>query len=90
MGWWKVQGTNDLVGDDPFSLLRNAAIAVAEAYYEQCERPPTRSEWERLIRDAVQPIRDLESTSTHRRCAGRAERRAHRGGDQRIATPQLR
>ena len=36
----------------------------AEAYYEHCERPPTRTEWERLFRDAVQPMQDLESTST--------------------------
>jgi hypothetical protein len=63
MGWWKVQGTNDLVGDEAFSLLRNAAIAVAAAYHEQCARPPTRSEWERLLQDAVQPIESLESTS---------------------------
>ena len=63
MGWWKVQGTNDLVGDEAFSLLRNAAIAVAAAYHQQCARPPSRAEWERLFRAAVQPIESLESTS---------------------------
>ena len=62
MGWWKAQGTDDLVGDEVFSLLRNAALAVAAAYQSHCARPPTRSEWERLLREAVQPIESLEGT----------------------------
>jgi hypothetical protein len=32
MGWWKVSGTDDVVGDEVYSLLRNAALAVASEY----------------------------------------------------------
>jgi hypothetical protein len=28
LGWWKVQGTDDLVGDDVFALMRDAAEEV--------------------------------------------------------------
>ncbi len=64
MGWWKVEGSEDVVGDEVFSELRNAALAVAARYEEQCGRPPTRSEWERLITDAMQPLESLESPTT--------------------------
>jgi hypothetical protein len=62
MGWWKVQATDDVVGDEVFSLLRNAAVAVAAAYQREFERPPTRTEWERLVRDAIEPVENLESS----------------------------
>jgi hypothetical protein len=63
MGWWKVQGTEDVVGDDVFSVLREAALAVRAEYQKSFGRSPTRSEWERLMREAVEPIEDLESAS---------------------------
>jgi len=63
MGWWKVQGANDVVGDEVCSLLREAALRVAVEYQREFARPPTRSEWERLLRDALQPIESLEPPS---------------------------
>lgn len=64
MGWWKVESSNDLVGDEVFSLLRSATLAVAAAYEEEWGRPPTRTEWERLVSDALQPAESLEASST--------------------------
>jgi hypothetical protein len=61
MGWWKIQGTDDVVGDEVFSLLRTAALEVDERYREAFGRSPTRSEWEHLMQDAVQPIEELET-----------------------------
>jgi hypothetical protein len=63
MGWWKVQGTDDLVGDDVFGILRRATTAVAEEYTRAFGRAPTRAEWGHLIQDALQPIVDLDSSS---------------------------
>jgi len=63
MGWWKVQDTDDIVGDDVFSILRLAAMEVAEEYVREFGRPPTRSEWQRLIQDALEPIEDVDSPS---------------------------
>jgi len=60
MAWWKVHDTDDVVGDEVFSLLRNAALAVLEEYEEELGRPPTRSEWERLLHDAVQPMDSVD------------------------------
>ncbi len=41
MGWWQVHGTNDVVGDDPFSRLRIAMEEVAELYTREFGRKPT-------------------------------------------------
>ena len=61
MGWWTVQGTEDVVGDDAFTLLRDAAKEVAAAYERELGRCPTRTEWERLVHSALEPLRDLRS-----------------------------
>lgn len=61
MGWWKVQGTENLVGDDVFSVLRDAAIAVNAEYRREFDRSPTRAEWEVLLHDALEPIERLDS-----------------------------
>jgi hypothetical protein len=62
MGWWKVQGTQDLVGDDAFSLLRSATWEIAQLYEREFGRLPTRREWQLLVHDALEPERDLRST----------------------------
>ena len=64
MGWWKVQGTEDLVGDEVFDLVRDAALAVAAEYERAVGRSPTRREWERLLLMALYPVKTLESTVT--------------------------
>ena len=70
MGWWKVQGTEDLVGDEVFSLLRNAALAVAATYQHEFDRVPTIREWEILLHDAIEPVADLESSEKEYLIAG--------------------
>ncbi len=62
MGWWKVQETEDVVSDEVFSILRVATKEVAERYEREFGRPPSRSEWQRLIHDALEPVEELEST----------------------------
>ena len=56
MGWWKVQGTEHVVGDDVFFLLREAALAAATAYECELGRRPSREEWALLIRDSLEPF----------------------------------
>jgi hypothetical protein len=58
-----VQESDDLVGDDVFDILRVAAKEVAEAYSRKFGRPPTRSEWQRLIQDALEPVESLDSSA---------------------------
>ena len=74
MGWWKVDGTDDVVGDDAFGALRNAAIAVAEMYDAELRRRPTQTEWQSLVRDALEPIEEhgVESPSPMFHEGGRA------------------
>lgn len=62
MGWWKVEGTEHLVGDDVFSLVRQAAISVATTYEEEFGRLPTRDEWSILIRAALQPVQETAAS----------------------------
>jgi hypothetical protein len=64
MGWWKVQGSEDLVGDDAFRTMREAANEVVSLYRRDFDRAPTPSEWQRLIGEALEPIEDLESPRT--------------------------
>jgi hypothetical protein len=61
LGWWKVQGTDDLVGDDVFALMRDAAEEVLRRYKSEFDRAPTCAEWERLLQDALEPIDALDS-----------------------------
>lgn len=60
MGWWKVQGTEDIVGDDVFSILREATEAIADRYKSEFGRVPSRTEWQRLIQDSLEPSEDVE------------------------------
>ena len=62
MGWWTVQNTEDLVGDEPFDILRQATIEICRLYEREFGRSPTRTEWQRLIQDALEPMEELEST----------------------------
>jgi hypothetical protein len=59
MGWWKVQDTDDLVGDEPFDILAQATTEVLRLYQREFGRSPTRTEWQRLLHDALEPL-DLE------------------------------
>jgi hypothetical protein len=61
MGWWKIENSDDLVGDDVFDMLRDATERVAAEYLREFGRRPTRSEWQHLIQDALEPIEDLNS-----------------------------
>ena len=63
MGWWKVEGSDDVVGDDVFSILRVATREIAQSYTQAWGRPPTRTEWQILVRDALEPVESLESSS---------------------------
>jgi hypothetical protein len=55
MGWWKIQNTEDIVGDDVFDLMRDATRAVVERYVQEMGRKPTTAEWQHLIEDSLQP-----------------------------------
>jgi hypothetical protein len=61
MGWWKVQGTEDIVGDDPFMILRDATEAIAKLYEREFGRMPSRTEWQALLQDALEPMTELRS-----------------------------
>jgi hypothetical protein len=63
VGWWKIQNSDDLVGDHAFDPLRDAATQVAQEYTREFGRPPTRSEWQRLIHAALLPIEDVARTT---------------------------
>jgi hypothetical protein len=63
MGWWKVQDTDDVLGDEVFNILREAVKEVAGEYVREFDRRPTRSEWQRLIQDSLEPLEDLRSPS---------------------------
>ncbi len=49
MGWWKVQGTNDVIGDLPLDTLGAAVGEVVRAYQAELERKPTVAEWQALL-----------------------------------------
>lgn len=51
MGWWKVEGTEVVVGDDVFAVTDDAAQEVVRLYRDELGRLPTRSEWEVILRD---------------------------------------
>jgi hypothetical protein len=55
MGWWKIQNTEPVIGDEVFSLLRQASLAVAAMYERELGRRPSKEEWKALIEDALQP-----------------------------------
>jgi hypothetical protein len=69
MGWYKIQGTEDVVGDDAYNVLRIAARDVALTYRREFGRPPTKSEWEHLMRNSLEPIEELETPGQESLCA---------------------
>jgi hypothetical protein len=62
MGWWKVQYTEDVVGDEVFTILREATKRIAALYEHELGRRPSRSEWQRLIQDGLEPVESMDST----------------------------
>lgn len=49
MGWWKVEGTQDVIGDGVLDTLGGAVREIVEAYEAAFKRRPTRAEWEALL-----------------------------------------
>ena len=49
MGWWKVEGTQTVIGDVVLDTLGRAVREVVEAYNAAFHRYPTRAEWEALL-----------------------------------------
>jgi hypothetical protein len=53
MGWWKVGGTEAVVGDEPLDVLGTAAVKVVKQYEAAFGRRPTIAEWESLLRHVL-------------------------------------
>jgi hypothetical protein len=53
MGWWKVQGTEHMIGDVPMDILGDALNAVVTEYQAELGRRPTKAEWEALLRTVL-------------------------------------
>lgn len=49
MGWWKVEGTEDVIGDGPLDNLTEAVGQVVSEYRASFGRRPTPTEWEALL-----------------------------------------
>jgi hypothetical protein len=49
MGWWKVQGTDNSIGDGPLDALGGAVMSVIAEYEASFSRRPTKAEWEALL-----------------------------------------
>ena len=49
MGWWKVQDTEHLIGDEPLEALGSAISDVISEYRAEFDRRPTKAEWEALL-----------------------------------------
>ncbi len=49
MGWWKVEGTQNVIGDGPLDTLGGAVLEVVAAYEAAFARRPTRREWEAML-----------------------------------------
>ena len=49
MGWWKVNGTDNTIGDGPLESLEGAIADVVSQYQEAFNRRPTKAEWESLL-----------------------------------------
>lgn len=49
MGWWKVQNTNNLIGDQALDVLGGAVLGVVREYQQGLGRKPTVGEWEALL-----------------------------------------
>jgi len=53
MGWWKVEGTQNVVGDGPLDTLGEAVREIVGAYEAEFKRRPSRAEWEALLLGAL-------------------------------------
>jgi len=53
MGWWKVQGTDQVIGDVALDALGDAVAAVVVEYKRDHGRKPTKAEWEALLRTVL-------------------------------------
>lgn len=49
MGWWKVQGTEHLIGDEPLDALGGAVAQAVSHYQSAFGRRPTSREWEAIL-----------------------------------------
>ena len=49
MGWWKIEGTQNVIGDGPLDTLGAAAGEIVAAYEAAFRRRPTKEEWEALL-----------------------------------------
>lgn len=49
MGWWKIQNTEDIIGDGPLDALTAAIAEVISQYEAEFRRRPTKAEWEALF-----------------------------------------
>lgn len=49
MGWWKVQGTEHIIGDLPLDALGQAASCIVSEYQHALGRRPTSAEWQALL-----------------------------------------
>ena len=49
MGWWKVQGTDNTIGDGPLDAEGGAVQSVVSEYQAAFNRRPTTAEWEALL-----------------------------------------
>lgn len=78
MGWWKIQGTETVIGDLPLETLAEALETVFAMYREELERDPTRDELAAMIdlelqlvfKDAGRAVRPV--VSIHLEPAGRS------------------
>jgi hypothetical protein len=53
MGWWKVEGTENTIGDAPLDTLNTAILEVVAQYQALFHRKPTKAEWEALLLAAL-------------------------------------
>jgi hypothetical protein len=49
MGWWKVQGTETTIGDEPLDTLGGAVSKVVSEYQKSFNRRPSKSGWAALL-----------------------------------------
>ncbi len=49
MGWWKVENTEDILGDEPLDAIDRAITAIVAQYSSALGRLPTKTEWEILL-----------------------------------------
>jgi hypothetical protein len=49
MGWWKVEGTQNMIGDGPLDTLGAAVREIVGAYEAAFKRRPSGPEWEALL-----------------------------------------